>query len=91
VTALPVGLVVVFDSDMNSSEKALQTQLANIEARTGKTLKQLFAVLKKAKLEKHGEMVKFFKGELCMGHGDANTVVHMYRAEQSGTGAASPS
>ena len=38
---------------MSSTDKALQTQLVNIETRTGKTLKQLFAVLKKAKLEKH--------------------------------------
>lgn len=74
---------------MSSTDKALQTQLANIVTRTGKTLKQLFAVLKKAKLEKHGEMVKFLKSDLSMGHGDANTVVAMYRAEQSGTGAAS--
>lgn len=86
---LSVGLDVVFDSGMSSTEKALQTQLANIETRTGKTLKQLFAVLKKAKLEKHGEMVKFLKAELSMGHGDANTVVAMYRAEVSGTGGAS--
>ncbi len=84
-----MGLLVVFDSDMSSTEKALQTQLANIETRTGKTLKQLFAVLKKTKLEKHGEMVKFLKSELSMGHGDANTVVAMYRAEQTGAGAAS--
>lgn len=78
----------MFDSGMSSTEKALQTQLANIETRTGKTLKQLFAVLKKAKLEKHGEMVKFLKTELSMGHGDANTVVQMYRAEASSAGAA---
>ena len=72
---------------MSSTDKALQTQLANIETRTGKTLKQLFAVLKKAKLEKHGEMVKFLKTELHMGHGDANTLVHMYRADSGEAGA----
>ena len=31
---------------MSSTDKALQTQLVNIETRTGKTLKQLFAVLR---------------------------------------------
>lgn len=71
----------MFDTGMSSTDKALQTQLANIETRTGKTLKQLFAILKKAGLEKHGEMVKFCKAELEMGHGDANTLVHMYRKD----------
>ena len=82
-----MGLPVVFDTRMSSTEKALQTQLANIETRTGKKLKQLFAILKKAKLDKHGEMVKFCKTELEMGHGDANTLVHMYRADAGEAGA----
>lgn len=77
----------VFDTPMSSTDKALQTQLANIETRTGKTLKQLFAVLKKAKLAKHGEMVKFLKDDLAMGHGDANTVVHLFRADVGVAGA----
>ena len=72
---------LVFDGEMSSTDKALQTQLANIETRTGKKQKQLFALLKKAGLAKHGEMVKFLKGELSMGHGDANTLVHVYRAQ----------
>lgn len=72
---------LLFDVGMSATDKALQTQLANIETRTGKTHKQLFAVLKKAGLAKHGEMVKFLKDELSMGHGDANTLVHVYRAQ----------
>ncbi|MCK5943838.1 MAG: DUF4287 domain-containing protein [Planctomycetes bacterium] len=66
---------------MSSTDKALQTQLANIETRTGKTLAQLYAVLAKAGLEKHGEMVKMLKQDLGMGHGDANTLVHTWRAQ----------
>lgn len=64
---------------MDPIDKAAQTQLANIEKRTGKTLKQLFAVLKKSGLEKHGELVKMLKQDLGMGHGDANTLVHTFR------------
>jgi hypothetical protein len=56
--------------------KALETQLANIEKRTGKSLVQLAAIVKKSGLEKHGEIVALLKQELGMGHGDANTLVH---------------
>lgn len=56
--------------------KALETQLANIEKRTGKSLVQLAAIVKKSGLVKHGEVVAMLKQELGMGHGDANTLVH---------------
>lgn len=79
---------------MPDIEKALQTQLQNISTRTGKTLKQLYAILKKSGLEKHGEMRDALKNKLSMGHGDANTVVAMYRqtagGEKSAATAASP-
>jgi t-SNARE complex subunit (syntaxin) len=61
---------------MSSVDKAIETQLANIEKRTGKSLKELAAMVKKSGLEKHGEMVAMLKKELGMGHGDANTLVH---------------
>ncbi|MEZ6037922.1 MAG: DUF5655 domain-containing protein [Planctomycetota bacterium] len=71
---------------MATPEQALQTQLANIEKRTGKTLAQLHQVLKKAKLDKHGEMVTLLKTELGMGHGDANMVAHTFRNPAALTG-----
>jgi hypothetical protein len=58
-------------------DKALQTQLTNIQARTGKTLDELVALVKKSGLAKHGEIVAMLKTDLGMGHGDANTVVHL--------------
>lgn len=61
---------------MSSVDKALATQLANIETRTGKSLKELTAIVKKSGLEKHGEMVAMLKKDVGMGHGDANTLVH---------------
>jgi hypothetical protein len=57
-------------------DKALATQLANIEKRTGKTLAQLTAIIKASGLSKHGEIVAMLKNDLGMGHGDANTLVH---------------
>jgi hypothetical protein len=64
---------------MNAVDKALQTQITNIQERTGKSLDDLFAMLGKSGLEKHGELRDKLKGDLGMGHGDANTVVHLYR------------
>jgi hypothetical protein len=57
-------------------DKALQTQLTNIEKRTGKSLDQLAAVVKRSGLTKHGEIRDMLKRDLGMGHGDANTLVH---------------
>jgi hypothetical protein len=57
-------------------DKAITTQLANIEKRTGKTIDELAAVLKASGLNKHGELRDLLKRELGMGHGDANLVVH---------------
>lgn len=64
---------------MGIVEKALETQLANIQERTGKPLDELFRILADSDLEKHGQLRDLLKEELGMGHGDANTVVHVYR------------
>ncbi len=61
---------------MADLDKAIATQLANIEKRTGKTLSELSAIIKKSGLSKHGELVAMLKSTLGMGHGDANTLVH---------------
>lgn len=54
----------------------MATQLANIETRTGKSLKQLETIIKKSGLAKHGELRDMLKKDLGMGHGDANMLVH---------------
>lgn len=58
-------------------EKALETQLANIEKRTGRSVADLIAVVRNSGLEKHGEMRDMLKRDLGMGHGDANVIVHL--------------
>jgi hypothetical protein len=67
-------------------DKALATQLAKIEKRTGKTLAQLTTIVKNSGLTRHGELVAMLKQDLGMGHGDANTLVH-YSLKSAGPGA----
>lgn len=64
---------------MSDLDKAVATQLANIEKRTGKSIAELTAIVKRSGLSKHGELVKMLKTDLGMGHGDANTLVHVVR------------
>jgi predicted transport protein len=74
---------------MTDLKKAVATQLANIEKRTGKSLAELSAIVKGSGLSKHGELVAMLKARLGMGHGDANTLVHTIRqAEGAGAAAA---
>lgn len=61
---------------MADLDKAIATQLANIEKRTGKTLAELTKIVKGSGLSKHGELVAMLKTKHGMGHGDANTLVH---------------
>jgi hypothetical protein len=63
---------------MSSVDKALETQLKNFQTKTGKTLDQLYAIIKKSGLVKYGEIRDMLKKDLGMGHGDANAVVHFY-------------
>ena len=68
-------------------DKAIQTQLANIQKKTGKTLDQLYAWLKKSGLAKHGQLRDAAKSGLGLGHGDANTLVTLFRRSTSAASA----
>src|SRR6266545_5790768 len=61
---------------MSSLDEARQTQLDNIQEKTGKSLDELTAILKKSGLTKHGEIRDYLKRELSLGHGDANALAH---------------
>lgn len=58
---------------------ALATQLKNIEARTGKSLAQLTAMIAGSGLAKHAEVRSWLMDQLQLGYGDANTVAHLAR------------
>lgn len=68
-------------------DKALATQLVNIEKRTGKSLAELSRIVQNSGLSKHGELVAMLKKTLGMGHGDANTLVHTVRKSSGSTAA----
>ena len=72
---------------MTELDKALATQLANIAQRSGKSLAELKQIVRQSGLAKHGEMVTLLKTTLAMGHGDANTVVHLARQPDAPDGA----
>jgi hypothetical protein len=63
---------------MSDVDRALETQIANLQTRSGKTLAEIHARIRESGLEKHGEIRDMLKRDLGMGHGDANTVVHLY-------------
>jgi Domain of unknown function (DUF5655)/Domain of unknown function (DUF4287) len=76
---------------MSSLDKARDTQLRNIEAKTGKSLDQLRTVLKGSGLAKHGELRSFAMDKLGLGYGDANTLVHLALASDGQSAAAGQS
>lgn len=61
---------------MSVVQKAVETQLKNIQTKTGKRLEELGKIAQASGLTKHGELREFFKRELGLGHGDANALVH---------------
>jgi hypothetical protein len=61
---------------VSSLDKAVQTQLENIQKKTGKSLDELAETVRKSGLTKHGEIRAYLQQELGIGYGDANAVVH---------------
>jgi len=57
-------------------DTATQTMIDNLAEKTGKTLDQWVAIVKKSGLAKHGEVVKMLKGDHGLTHGYANLVTH---------------
>lgn len=71
---------------MSDPAKALATQLGNIQARTGKSLDELTALVRASGLSRHGEIVALLKSSLGLGHGDANTIAHLARSATAPAG-----
>jgi hypothetical protein len=61
---------------MSSVDRAYQTQLQNIQNKTGKSLEELTSLVMNSGLSKHGEIRDMLKRDLGLGHGDANTLTH---------------
>jgi hypothetical protein len=63
---------------MNIVDQATENQLKNIQTRTGKTLDELYAMIRQSGLTKPGEIRDMLKRELGMGHGDAVILASFY-------------
>lgn len=61
---------------MATPEEMAASMIANLKAKTGKTLPQWLKLTRAAKLEKHGQLVKLLKGEHGVTHGFANLIAH---------------
>lgn len=61
---------------MGNLNQAVETQLKNIQARTGKTFDELASMLYRSGLIKHAEIREMFQNELGLSYGDANSLVH---------------
>jgi hypothetical protein len=61
---------------MSSVEKAYESQLNNIQKKTGKSLDELAALVKNSGLSKHSEIREMLMRELSLGYGDANSLTH---------------
>lgn len=59
-----------------SPSDQIATMEASIKEKTGKPISHWIQVLKKSKLEKHGQMVKLLKTDHGFTHGFANLVAH---------------
>jgi hypothetical protein len=73
---------------MADVQKALATQVRNIESRTGKTLPQLAEHISASGLAKHSEIVALLKHDFSLGYGDANTIAFL--AKQAGQAPVDP-
>lgn len=75
---------------MSVVDKALETQLKNIQIKTGKSLAALKAIVKKSGLTQHGKIRDMLKRDLNLGHGDANALTHFVLKDGSPATHATP-
>lgn len=68
---------------MSEQVKGPKSYFPSIEAKYGKTIDAWIAELRPLAGQKHMEQVAFLK-EQGMGHGHANALVHVFRAEHGG-------
>ena len=61
---------------MADPQAAVQTQLKNVQAKTGQTIGQLHAAVAATGLAKHGERRSWLMAQFELGYGDANMVAN---------------
>jgi len=65
---------------MADPAQAYQTQLANIEKRTGVSVADLVAAVRSEGALRHSDCIALLKQRYGMGHGDANAIAHLARS-----------
>lgn len=68
-----------------SPEDMANAMIANMKEKTGKTLEQWIAIVKKTGASKHGEIVKILKTDFGMTHGFANLTAHKTLKSDAGS------
>jgi hypothetical protein len=68
-----------------SPEQMAQAMIDNMKEKTGKALPQWLTLVAQSKLAKHGQIVKWLKGEHGMTHGFANLVAHKALESDAGS------
>jgi hypothetical protein len=63
---------------MDSLDRARETQLKNIQLKTGKTLEEIGKIVTDSGLAKHSEIREMLIRRLGLGYGDANAFVHYW-------------
>lgn len=61
---------------MSSMDRAYETQLENIQKKTGKSLDELASLVQASGLSKHGEIRSMLMEKLGLGYGDATMLTH---------------
>ncbi|MBC9928194.1 MULTISPECIES: DUF4287 domain-containing protein [unclassified Leucobacter] len=70
---------------MTEKVQGPKSYFPSIEAKYGKSIDEWFETLAPHAGKKHMDQVAFLK-ELGVGHGHANALVHVFRAEHGGAG-----
>ena len=68
-----------------SPDDMAAAMIANLKEKTGKTLPEWLRALEKAKLPKHGQIVKHLKTDHGVTHGFANLIAHKAMEAATGT------
>jgi hypothetical protein len=61
---------------MSSVDKAYETQIKNIQTKTGKSIAELAAIIHSSGLTKHGQIRQMLMDTLGLGYGDASSLIH---------------
>lgn len=57
-------------------QRAEESMVRNLEEKTGRSMDEWIAIARASGAAKHGEIVKYLKGEHALGHGYASLVAH---------------